>query len=66
MRFYYYAQTTTGNTWNHRVQVRVYANNDAYVNSDWTIFNDEAPNYVMDGVLLANDPSYSSNGSTAA
>lgn len=40
LKFYYYAQTTTGNVYYHRVQLKVYANSDAYTARQWEIFTD--------------------------
>lgn len=66
LRFYYYAQTLGSNTWNHQVQIRVYANNDAYTSNSWEIWSDTSPYYTMNGIFLAVDNGYSSNMTTAA
>lgn len=50
----------------HQVQLRVYANNDAYIAGRWDIFNYISPIYTMDGIYLAVDGTYSRNDSTTA
>jgi hypothetical protein len=66
LKLYYYARTLASNSWNHRVQVRVYANNDAYTSNSWEIWTASSSYYTMSGILLAVDGGYSSNMTTAA
>jgi len=66
LKFYYYAQTLGSSTYNHRVQIRVYANNDAYTATKWEIFSDTTEYKNMDPIYLAVDPNYTNNMTTAA
>ena len=61
LKFYYYATTTTWSVYNTQVQIRVYANEDAYAASAWEMFYGTTPYFAMDLIYYAAG-SYSANG----